>query len=134
MPILLILNLIGLICGLSNATSLMYIIFGGTWTVFFYEYSKITWRFYKPLIENENTIVIANVKYANAISVISTMGCIYFLLYFRTGGLCVIVSVLQCFLFQLVYTFREYCNKNVMMLMGFIMEFVFAVVLIAYIK
>lgn len=134
MLILLILNLIGLICGFSNATALMYIIFGGTWIVFFFEYSKITWRFYKPLIENENTIIIVNVKYANAISVISTMGCIYFLLYFRTGGLCVIVSVLQCFLFQLVYTFREYCNKNVMMLMGFIMEFVFAVVLIAYIK
>lgn len=128
MQVLLILNAIGLICGFRNAAIVMYIIFGITWTAFFYEYSKITWKFYERFTENEDTNVIVNVKYANAISVICIMGMIYFLIYFEAGGLCVIVSALQCFIFQLIYTFGAYCNKNVMMLIGFMVELVFAVV------
>lgn len=125
---LLVLNAIGLICGFRNIAILMYIIFGITWTAFFCQYKKITWKFYERMTENESINVIVDVKLTNAVTVFLIMGMIYFLVYFKAGGLCVIASALQCFVFQLLYTFVSYCNKNVVMLIGFMVELVLAVV------
>lgn len=116
MSILLVLNAIGLACGFSNWTNIMYIVLGITWTGFFREYSKITWRFYERLTENEDIDVVIDVRLTNTITVIFLMVMVYFLLYLKAGGLCVVVSAVQCFVFQLLYTYRAYSEKNMIML------------------
>lgn len=116
MSILLVLNAIGLACGFSNWTNIMYIVWGITWTGFFREHSKITWRFYERLTENEDIDVVIDVRLTNTITVIFLMVMVYFLLYLKAGGLCVVVSAVQCFVFQLLYTYRAYSEKNMIML------------------
>ena len=80
MSILLVLNAIGLACGFSNWTNIMYIVLGITWTGFFSEYSKITWKFYERLTENEDIDVVIDVRLTNTITVIFLMVMVYFLL------------------------------------------------------
>lgn len=87
MSILLVLNAIGLACGFSNWTNIMYIVLGITWTGFFSEYSKITWKFYERLTENEDIDVVIDVRLTNTITVIFLMVMVYFLLYLKAGGL-----------------------------------------------
>lgn len=116
MSILLVLNAIGLACGFSNWTNIMYIVWGITWTGFFREYSKVTWKLYEQLTENEDIDVVIDVRLTNTITVIFLMVMVYFLLYLKAGGLCVVVSAVQCFVFQLLYTYRAYSEKNMIML------------------
>lgn len=126
MLILFVLNAIGLICGFGNIPILMCIIFGVTWTAFFYQYRKISWKFYERMLEAESINTIIDLKFANALTVLFLMVMVYYLIYFKAGGLSVIASALQCFVFQLVYTFVSYCNKNLMLLIGFMVELILA--------
>lgn len=128
MLMLLVLNAVGLLCGFGKAFILMYIIFGVTWAAFFYQYRKVTWKFYERMVEAESINTIIDVKFTNAVTVLFLMVMVYYLIYLKTGGLCVIVSALQCFGCQLAYTFVSYCNKNLMLLVGFMVELILAVV------
>lgn len=125
MTIILVCNAIGILCGFFHWTNAMYIILGITWTGFFYEYSKITWKLYECLTENEDIDVAIDVRLTNNITVIFLMVMVYFLLYLKTGGLCVIVSAVQCFVFQLLYTYKAYSQKNIVMLVACVIELFF---------
>ena len=124
MLLLLVMNAVGILCGFLHWTSIMYFILGIAWISFSREYSKITWKIYEKLIENEEIDVVIDVRLTNTITVIFLMVMVYFLLYLKAGELCVIVSAVQCFVFQLLYTYRAYSEKNMLLLVGSVIELV----------
>ena len=121
---MLVMNAVGILCGFLHWTSIMYFILGIAWISFSREYSKITWKIYEKLIENEEIDVVIDVRLTNTITVIFLMVMVYFLLYLKAGELCVIVSAVQCFVFQLLYTYRAYSEKNMLLLVGSVIELV----------
>ncbi len=131
MLVLLIVNAIGLLCGFGKLYSFMYIIFGVTWTAFFYRYRKLTWKLYERMVETESISTIVDVQFVNSVALVLVMVMIYDMIYLKTGGVCVIASAVQCFVFQVIDTFTMYCNKNLILLIGFMAELILAVVCIS---
>lgn len=124
MLLLLVMNAVGILCGFLQWTSIMYFILGIAWISFSREYSKITWKIYEKLIENEEIDTVIDVRLTNILSVVFLMIMVYSLLYMNARELCAVLSILQYFGFQLLYTRKAYSEKNMLLLVGSVIELV----------
>lgn len=100
MWVLAVLHLLGLLAGWIGYENIMYAVFGVSFLAFFHQYVIISWDiFYDRLFgeeRNQGTII------ANEFTCFFVMACIYWGMYDKLGAVCVVVSALQCFLFQIL--------------------------------
>ncbi|MCM1187309.1 MAG: hypothetical protein NC251_12355 [Lachnoclostridium sp.] len=122
MSMVLILNAIGLLCGFFHQEIFMYILFGITWTAFFYDYEKLTWPFYEKMTRGESDIIVTNVRMMNLVTVIIVLVSVYSLMLIKMNKICVIMSMVQFMIMQGIKAYRQSTTKNIAILIGALVE------------
>lgn len=101
MWVIVILNALGIAGGVFLNKTVMYVLFGISFTAFFHKYAVIVWNL---VYEKESYLVNvhgkANMVIANELVCAWCLACIYFLIAVKAGFLCVILSALQSVAFQ----------------------------------
>lgn len=124
MWILAIINALGLICGTVLNETVMYILFGISFMAFFHQYALISW---KLIYEKESWLVGINSKMdmavANEFVSFFVMAGAYLLIATKAGALCVVVSALQCVIFQLLHLTKGDSDKSIIVAILFVAEF-----------
>lgn len=127
MIIVVILNAIALICGFARNLNLAYIVFGITWTAFFYVYEKITWKLYERILCNRSEAFMMNVRISHIAELIIIMAGIYVLMCKLLGKVSISISIAQIMILQSIKTFKTCTKKNILILVGIAIEFVISV-------
>lgn len=124
MWILAIINALGLLSGAILHKTVMYILFGISFVAFSHKYAQLFWG---PIYEKESQLVDTdgkvNMKIANEFVCFFCLAGIYYLLALKGGTLCVVVSALQCMVFLLMQIRKQESQKDIMVLISFVVEF-----------
>lgn len=124
MPVLLVINAIGLLCGFGGQEFFMYLLFGITWTIFFYVYERLTWPFYEKMIRGEPDSTVIDVKLMHLVTMVIVLSSIYILVCMKADKICVIMSVVQFMIMHGIKTYRQSTTKNIVILVGALVELV----------
>lgn len=115
MTALVMLNLIALVLGFLKQANLMYILCGIIWTAFFPRYAKATWFIYEGSVRGESPDSEINVWLMHEVTIIIVLIGIYYMIWFKAGGVCAVVATAQCLVFQGINLCRQQSGKNVVL-------------------
>jgi len=128
MLVLAIINAVGLSCGFFINPTAAYVIFGIAFVAFFNTYAKGLWKLvYEPFLGGEAESALVDPRLMNIVSIIIFMAGVYFMVCFKAGGWCMAVSAAQTLIFQCVKLKKEFSEKQLTLLIVFILELVIAV-------
>lgn len=101
MWVIVVLNALGIAGGVFLNKTVMYVLFGISFTAFFHKYAVITWHL---IYEKESYLVNAdgkaNMVIANELVCAMYLAGIYILIAMKAGFLCVVLSAAQSIAFQ----------------------------------
>lgn len=126
MWILATINLLGLMLGWMRNETVMYVLFGVSFMAFFHKYALISWEvIYEHLMGEERR---EDTMIANEFTCFFVMACIYYGLFDKFGPLCIVVSALQCFIFQFISLIKRSSDKDRALTIVFMVEFLCTIV------
>lgn len=123
MWVIVVLNALGIAGGAFLNKTVMYVLFGISFTAFFHKYAVITWNLvYEKESYLVNTDGKADMAVANELVCALFLACIYFVTARKAGFLCVILSVLQSVAFQ-VWRLAKQGDGQLPVLLALVAEF-----------
>ena len=133
MRLLAVINALGLIIGTLTNDMVLYIFFGVSFVAFFHKYAQISW---KLIYEKESWLVgldgKMNMVVANEFVCFLVLVGIYWLMVTKLGEWCIVVSALQCEVFQLVNLVGTRSGRDIGILIVVVMEFIFSIAVVIF--
>ncbi|MCM1569605.1 MAG: hypothetical protein NC081_09190 [Roseburia sp.] len=123
-----VLNAAALIFGFFNQMNLLYVLCGISWVAFFGKYAKATWFIYERAMKSEVLNTVIDVWMMHQVTTVIVMIAIYFMIEWFAGGLCGILAIAQCTVFQGISVCRDSSGKNVLILVCLLVELFLMVV------
>lgn len=127
MWIIVALNGIGLLMGMLKYYTLMYVILGISFCVFFHKYAAIIWKLvYERFVNLSSIVESVNTKLANEFVCVFVLGCIYVVMVKKIGMGSIFAPIFQSIIFWFINQMKDDKEGNIVILLCYIVELVLA--------